>query len=132
MGTWNNHGMVDDEEDQILAVSLLGMSAEELTVLADHNEKEQWIWEQMRKRTAGQHKRKHSLIAGYFQKRALRLKELAALVKAEEDFEIQSTSEKPLLYCTHCGRVYTSRGGLDSHLRNKHPEHAPAKRNISP
>jgi len=131
MGTWNNHGMTEDEEDQMIGIGLLNLCSDELAVLAEYNEKEQWIWEQMRRHTAGQDKRKDTLIAGYFEKRARKFRELEALIKADEQEMIATTPEKPLLYCPHCGRLYTTRGGLDSHLRNKHPEHAPAKRKIS-
>lgn len=40
----------------------------------------------------------------------------------------QSGRQRQLLVCPHCVRPYTSRGGLDAHLRAKHPDHAPTRR----
>jgi hypothetical protein len=91
MGMWNNHGMVEDEEFQRECIEALGMFPEELVLLADHAAREVWVWEQLAKRSKGQVKRKHTLIAGHWRRRARRWKELAAW--AEQEFHEMAEEE---------------------------------------
>ena len=88
MGNWNTHGMSKDEEDQFDALNLLGMFPEELMALADHAEKEAWVWTELAKHEAGQKKRKSNLIAGFWRHRYRRWKELAAWAENEYDEEM--------------------------------------------
>jgi hypothetical protein len=90
MGMWNHHGMTGDLEYQLDACRDLGMMPDELLALSDHCEKEAWIWEQMRKSTTGQKKRKHTLIAKFFHIRSRRWRELAA----HTDHEVSSEEDK--------------------------------------
>jgi len=94
MGLWNSHGMVEDPEDQMLACDMLALLPEELMALSDHCSFQSEMFREIGKRYKGQEKRKHTLVANHFQKRARRFKELAALVEHEqnpdsEEFEIE-------------------------------------------
>jgi hypothetical protein len=82
MGVYNTHGMFKDLDDLEWAIDALGMSPEELVVLADNAEKESWIYAQTAKHMKGQDKRKMNLMAGFWRRRTLKFKELAAAEEA--------------------------------------------------
>jgi hypothetical protein len=83
MGLWNTHGMSRDQEDLREAISILGLDADELVVLADNAAREAWVWGEMAKQTKGQKKRKCNLISGMWRRRARKWKELAAAEEAK-------------------------------------------------
>jgi hypothetical protein len=89
MGMWNTHGMDEDNENLLDAISILGMTPEELVELSDYAEKQSWIMTQLGRQERGQQKRKCNLIAKHWQRRARKWKELAAAWEAEvaEQFE---------------------------------------------
>jgi hypothetical protein len=91
MGVYNTHGMFKDLDDIEWAIDALGMSPEELVVLADNAEKESWIYSQTAKHMKGQDKRKMNLMAGFWRRRTLKFKELAA---AEESRMEEYRKEK--------------------------------------
>lgn len=84
MGKWNTHGMNADREEVLAAaVDVLGLLPDEALALAKLGYDEAAIWAEVAKSRSGQLKRKSNLIAGYFRRRALRWKELAAEIEAD-------------------------------------------------
>lgn len=88
MGLWNTHGMNKDSEICFDAACDLGMFPDELMALADHADREAWVWEQMAKHASGQEKRKNNLISGHWRRRSRRWKELAAEMERDVSEEM--------------------------------------------
>jgi hypothetical protein len=82
MGLWNTHGMIKDDDDLEWAIAALGLNPEELDILSDNAKDQVWIFEQMAKHERGQDKRKLTLMAGFWRRRARKFKELAAREEA--------------------------------------------------
>lgn len=79
MGLWNNHGMAEDDTEIELGIVALGLSPDELTMLADFTAQQVWVMERIARRSKGQEKRKCNLIAGHLRRRTRKFKELAAM-----------------------------------------------------
>jgi hypothetical protein len=88
MGSWNTHGMDKDPVTVFNAACDLGMFPDELMELADHADKEAWIWTEMAKHEKAQKKRKANLIAGMWRRRSRRWKELAAEMEQDVSEEM--------------------------------------------
>ena len=87
MGTWNTHGMDEDDEAVAEAVDILALSPKELETLVEYARAEQWIFTQAARRAKGQRKRKLNLIAKFFGLRMEKWIELTAAVEMEYEHE---------------------------------------------
>jgi hypothetical protein len=83
MGTWNTHGMMPNEEDQLEAVRDLALLPEEIDALADYSNRQAYVFGEMRRMKSGQEKRKFTLIHNHWKMRYRQFKRLAALIEQE-------------------------------------------------
>jgi len=94
MGTWNTHGMDQDDEEVEYALNVLGLSSDELQALVEHCRREQWLWTQVARGQSGQRKRKSNLIAKHMGLRMEKWIDLAVQAEVAYETEFGEFAEK--------------------------------------
>jgi hypothetical protein len=93
MGLWNTHGMADDDELVQDAIDALSLNPGEMAALVEYNRGEQWVWQQVARRTRGQDKRQANLIVKHLGFRMEKWIDLVAKLEVEYEQEYGAFKE---------------------------------------